>query len=464
MEPIDPKLNFAGHLGDKRLEKRAASVQRSLLQGRSSSIHGITHSESDQKGFYRFIKNDKVTEAKIIQCMQLRAGELSGGREVLVIQDSSDIDLSKHRNRLSDQESIGPIGDHNGVGFILHSSLVLDANSLTPLGFSAVQLLHRSHSYQPFNQRHAAINHKPIEEKESYRWIKSSEQTQQYLCGALHITIIEDREGDIYEQFARIPDERTDLIVRSKTNRIINDREKLFEQLSAQPLSGVCEVEIEADKRKKRVKRIASLEVRFCSVRIKKPKGLKTARKEIILQAIEVKEPAYQEREKIHWRLLTTQQVENFEDALLVIRRYEQRWFIEQVYRLLKKKGFRIEDSELEAGSSIRKLTLLQLVNVLRVMQLLLAYDNEEGQPLNEVFSREEIKCLEKLNSRYQTNKIINPYKKQTLTWASWIIARIGGWKNAKKERPPGPIILKNGLEKFNNIFEGWILAQKDVS
>jgi hypothetical protein len=48
----------------------------------------------------------------------------------------------------------------------------------------------------------------PIEEKESYKWIESSIRTKEVLEQAKEIIIIQDREGDIYEQFCLIPDGR----------------------------------------------------------------------------------------------------------------------------------------------------------------------------------------------------------------------------------------------------------------
>jgi hypothetical protein len=42
----------------------------------------------------------------------------------------------------------------------------------------------------------------PIEEKESYRWLKSVETGDQVLKEAAHVTYVHDREDDIYEQFA----------------------------------------------------------------------------------------------------------------------------------------------------------------------------------------------------------------------------------------------------------------------
>jgi hypothetical protein len=45
----------------------------------------------------------------------------------------------------------------------------------------------------------------PIEEKESYKWIESSLKTKKVLEKASEIIIIQDREGDIYEQFCLVP-------------------------------------------------------------------------------------------------------------------------------------------------------------------------------------------------------------------------------------------------------------------
>jgi hypothetical protein len=74
------------------------------------------------------------------------------------------------------------------------------------------------------------------------------------------------------------------------------------------------------------------------------------------------------------------------------------------------------------------------------------------------------VDCLVKLNKRYEgrTEKLKNPYKQTSIRWATWIMARVGGWSGYKSQRPPGPITLKNGLDKFNQIFIGWMMA-KDV-
>ena len=61
-----------------------------------------------------------------------------------------------------------------------------------------------------------------------------------------------------------------------------------------------------------------------------------------------------------------------------------------------------------------------------------------------------------------KTEKQKNPHSRDNLAWATWLIARLGGWKGFASQRPPGVIILRMGLQRFHAIFEGWRIA-KDV-
>src|SRR5699024_8802699 len=79
-------------------------------------------------------------------------------------------------------------------------------------------------------------NNLPIEEKESYKWIEASRNTQSALADVVEgMVIVQDREGDIYEQFAVIPNQQTDLLIRARTDRRLADGTKLVDCLSGQP-------------------------------------------------------------------------------------------------------------------------------------------------------------------------------------------------------------------------------------
>lgn len=81
------------------------------------------------------------------------------------------------------------------------------------------------------------------------------------------MTAISDREGDIYEVFATVPDKRTHLLIRSRDNRRITEG-KLFDYLSNQDVAGTYELEIRGDIRKTRKSRKATIEIRMAKANL----------------------------------------------------------------------------------------------------------------------------------------------------------------------------------------------------
>ncbi len=149
---------------------------------------------------------------------------------------------------------------------------------------------------------------------------------------------------------------------------------------------------------------------------------------------------------------------------MMIIEWYSYRWMIEEVFRILKKEGFDIEASELESGTSIKKLSLLILDAIIKIFQMRIAYEtDEEGQlPADICFEEAEIECLQMQCKRLEgkTEKLKNPYSPSSLRYATWVIARLGGWKGYASERKPGITTLWIGLESFYNIFKGFIMAK----
>ena len=459
---ISHKEIYTGKFLDKRLDKRANQLSALLYFSQSSSIHEMSYNEAEQKGAYRFLSNDNVEEKILIDTAIEKSNYLCKEKDVLVLQDTSEINVDNHRNRLKAGNGIGLTGNNKDLGFFLHGSLVLDASSETLLGYSNIQLWHRQED--KLDKMERDYKRLPIEQKESYKWIKACEESKDHLSEARSITFIEDREGDIYQQFATIPDERTHLILRSRDNRKVLGGGKLFDQLSQQRAAGQYNITIVKDIRKGVESRTATVEVRYCQVGICRPATLNKTDlpKSVMLYAIEVKElNAPPDSNAVHRRLLTTHGLSDYAQAVSIINKYRLRWYIEQLFRLLKKKGFKIESSELTTGWAIRKLTVMILSSALRVMQLLLAYKKPGSQPIEQVFSAKEIVCLKAVNETLQgnTEKSKNTSNPNILAWATWVIARLGGWKNYNSKRPPGPIILKKGLDRFGNIYHGWELA-----
>ena len=96
-------------------------------------------------------------------------------------------------------------------------------------------------------------------------------------------------------------------------------------------------------------------------------------------------------------------------------------------------------------------------------MQLLLSYDNDESQPTGEIFNKNEIECLKEPGKKLEKKKtqVKNEHPIKKLSRATWIIAKLGGWKGAANQRPPGSITMKKGVEKFDLIFRYYSAISK---
>lgn len=462
---------FEKSFGDKRLDDRGNEIIRNLFIDGSHSIRKFSQSSAAQKACYRFLNNEQTSEEAIVKSMSERCGAVVRGKVVLSIQDTTEINLYNHKNRIKHDDSIGVTNaPKNGLGYMLHPSLVVDAVNCFPYGFSHVHLFNRRLEREPKESRDKHVYKKlDIEDKESNKWVLSSKAAQENLKQAAMVVIVEDREGDIYEQFATIPDERTHLLIRAKSDRVLAEGIKLFSKVSACNLAGTYSFDIEGDKRKGQKKRTAQMEVRFTEVELKNPsRTAKDAAPTTKLYCLEARETGSTEEEQsVCWRLLTSLPVRTLDDALMIIEWYSWRWMIEEIFRILKKEGLDIESSELEYGSSVRKLSLLMLDAIIKMFQMKIAYEtDDEGQmPASLCFEEAEMQCMElqckKLEGKTEKQK--NPYKKSSLRYAVWIVARLGGWKGYASERKPGLTTLWIGLEKFYDTFNGYMIG-RDVS
>ena len=371
--------------------------------------------------------------------------------------------LSPIYNRLSEQT----------MGFFSHNLLAVDRNSKCCLGWAGVKLYNRPVNNIPFKRPNWSV---PIEDKESYKWLGPCITSKmEVLSKSEHVLFVMDREGDIFEVMERLPDESTDVLIRMRHDRkVINDKGlkvKVIDDMKQRKSKGKIEIKITSDC-KKRKPRQAKCDIKWASYTIpisNKVYDKKTYRSSIKMTAIQIKErksSAPPNEKPIEWTLWYSQSVNNIEEALEIIECYHTRWLIEEAHRLLKRKGFNIEATELEKGTSIRKLLLLGMDAATKIMQLKSARDGVSLISLNKVFTNQEVDCLIQLNSKFEgaTIKLQNPYPVNSLPWASWIIARLGGWKGFKSQRPPGTITFHRGFEAFQSVYRGYqLLFVKDV-
>jgi hypothetical protein len=290
--------------------------------------------------------------------------------------------------------------NNRDVGFFIHPMLVLNAQTGFPLGLSAIQLWTRDCDHADKHQRN--YQNLPIEEKESYKWLQSAESSNRCLSsgGARLVTHIGDRESDLYEEWASVPDAQTHLLIRACQNRrLLNQELSLYDYLSIQPCQGSYPVQVVDDPRRQQTAREALLVVRVSKVEIRRPDHLRAQDypPSVALHAVEAQEVTPPPGQTpIHWRLLTTHEVVCLEQALQVIEWYCWRWRIEQLFATLKQAGLNLEATQLESVEAIQRLTVLALSIAVRTLQLVEGRDNPD-LPASVAFTDEQQQCLTQL-------------------------------------------------------------------
>lgn len=433
-----------------------------MLQWRTVSIRALSKDWAEQMAYYRWLENPSVSLSSLTESLAEHCRHQVKGRHVLAISDTSEINLQAHAGRLK-PEGLGVVGNNRDIGFFLHPTLIVDSTDGMPLGLSHVQLWTRPAERPSKAERHYKTQ--PIEEKESYKWIKAATGSDACLTlgAAEQVTYIGDSESDIYEPWVQIRPASGHLLIRACRDRLLYDKDvTLFSELSSQPSAGQYCLDVPAEPRINRIARSAQMTVRFTPVSLKRPTRLKDNYPEQVeVYAVEAVENAPPNGQKpVHWRLLTTHPVRTVQQALQIIQWYRWRWHIEQLFAILKQRGLDIEASENESIWAIEKLSLLALSVALQILQLMLGRE-QSNTSATLAFDAKQQRCLKQiaptLNGR--TAKQQNPHPTASLAWAAWMIARLGGWSGYRSQRPPGIVTFERGLQVFQGMFAGWLLA-----
>jgi Transposase DDE domain len=448
-----------GYFGDARLQRNGELILERVVERQTVCLRNLADDRAEQVKFRRLLVNEAVTVEEMVPYRAMFVAAAAAGRHVLAIQDTSEINYQAQSGR---KRGLGTVGNGTDAGLFVHPVIAVDAVTQECLGLVDAQVWRRTKS--------KAANYKklPIEEKESFRWLKGGNQAKTVLAKAAMVTVLDDREADIFEKWARLPDRRTHLLTRACRDRALADGGRLFKTMNGFIESHRYLLEV-AERPGKRSARLAWMAVRFGRVRIHRPGNCSDPNtpEQIELFAIEVRElnPPPGEQQII-WRLLTTHTVESVAQALAVIGWYRLRWHIEQLFRTLKRQGLRIEESVVEDGEALEKLAVIALIAATITIQLVLAWvAGSQGPPASRVFDEEQIKVLHALQKKLQgrTQKQQNPYGSGSLAWAAWTIARLGGWTGYKSDKSRGPITMRDGLERFNAMVDGYRLALQHV-
>ena len=328
---------------------------------------------------------------------------------MLVPEDTTDLDFSRrpHCNGLGDigKNQTGAVSQ----GLKMHSLLPLTETGL-PLGVLDMNI-YASH----FGGEDNAQN-RPIEEKESYRWLRGIDALAEVSQWAPETELIKigDRESDLFELFdyRRRKAPQIHLLVRARYDRCLEQEEeeprKLFAHLEALPVMGEATITVPRQREKKgkpskpgRIglpARRAKVQLRWDKVTIRAPKTAQTRHMAPVelwaLLLTEVDPP--KDAKPLRWVLLTTVPIESRKQSLRCLRWYSRRWRIEEWHRVLKS-GCRIEDHQHQSAAKLALAIAIDVVMAWRVMLLTLLWREAPDLPCDLVFEPWECHLLEEL-------------------------------------------------------------------
>ena len=439
---------------DVRLDRREEQVLTGIVMSGSTVLRRIGGSRAGEVAAHRFLDHDDVTPQTTIAAAAERTREAARGHTVLLVQDTTEINFSgADRSR----SGLGPAGDGKALGFFIHPLLAISLEDEAVLGIAHAQIWSREAG--PVSDRKA----RPIEEKESMRWLDATAASASLVDVAAEVIDVCDREGDIYQHFARRPN-GVEMVVRAHHDRKLVGGGFLFAAAATFGPSFVREVLV-APRGPGDKGRTAKVRVCAGAVEIVRPATADPDQDpaSLALSLVEVREidpPATKGIKPVIWRIVTTLPVGKPHEIDRIVRIYRLRWRIEQLFRTIKSNGLKLEDTQLEAAHRLFKVSALALVAAARIIMLV---DARHGSPrrATDLIAPELIEPVAAIARSLEgkTARQKNGHPKGSLAWLAWVVARLGGWNCYYK--PPGPKTMAAGWPRLVAMLDGYRLAAR---
>ena len=428
-----------------RTINRFIQTMITLSKKPAESIAAASKDKAEAKAIYRLLQNNKLNEEVILSSHKkqtIKNIKENGERIILSIQDTSDISYTN----LKATKGLGDYGsDGKSKGLIVHSTI-----AVTPNGIIQGILDQKIWARDPEERGKRKTRHiRPIEEKESFKWLESMERSNKDIPSDIKVINICDREADLFEFFYKAINENKLFLVRATHNRILSAEGKMFDKVNSEKAAGELIVEIPRDTRCNVKKRETTLEVKFTKVVMPIPQKRRKhlgSKDSIEVVLILVKEKNVQNGiNPIEWYLITNVETSSFDQAMEKVRWYIQRWKIERFHYILKS-GCEIEELQQENAIQLRKLILMYSIIAAHILCLTyLARENPESS-CEIMFQEEEWKVLYRIANKTSDS----PTKAPTIKEAVSYIAKLGGFLGRKGDGDPGVKVIWRGLRELN--------------
>lgn len=443
-------------LRDRRHRERLCVVARDFFARPAANIPQACQTRANTKAAYRLLEHEAVKMDTLLAAHYQSTVERIAREKipvVLAVQDTTSFNYDTQ----AEMQGLGPINTRvdGAQGILMHGTMAYTTQG-TAMGLVDVQVWARDP--KEFGKS-AKRYERPIEQKESYKWLKSFQgaaRLQRQLGSATTVVSVGDREADIYELFllAQKDPFNPKLLVRAERDRRVQDANMcLWEYMESQPVAGQRLLRI--PKRNGRAARDARLEIRFAQVELRAPKR-KPMLGPLKVWAVYVTEvDAPSPKEAVEWMLVTTVEVNDFEAALEKIDWYKKRWGIEEYHRTIKS-VCRIESRQLGDRSVWENCLAIDLVVAWRIEHIKKFSREIPQAPCTVAFDEHEWQALFVLKNPNQPLPSMAPSIHQMTRWT----AELGGFVGGKNENP-GSTTLGRGLQTLHDILIGVSLAEQ---
>jgi hypothetical protein len=427
-------------VGDERRKRRVIRMVEQFAASPGASIPKACGNPADTKAAYRALGSEAIS-AEAIRHAHARATieRTRGLKRVLCLEDTASVDFSTRPGI----EGLGTLENRWLRGLLLHTGLVVTPDGL-PLGILHQQVWARPE--EELGKKHTR-RARPIEEKESFRWLEMVDTAESLLPLDLEVWVVGDREADIYELFAMERQARTNLVVRvSQDRRVESEHGKTLHEVAERaPVLGTAKIAV--PRSRKRKKRKAKLEVQACSLKLEPPRHHldreQYAPVPVHLVRVREKGTTPEGEEPIEWVILTTVPVQDLAQALEVVEAYAQRWKVERYHYVLKS-GCRIEDLQLESADRIERALAIYNVVAWRLLYMTYVARIEPDLPCTAVLEEDEWRALFIIGAARTL-----PESPPSVREVVRMIAKLGGFLGRKSDGEPGVQALWTGLRRL---------------
>jgi Transposase DNA-binding/Transposase DDE domain len=427
----------SSQLNDIRRTGRAVKAAKRMAENPSANLPAQMQTWKETMALYRLLKEDDVTFEALMQphWQQTREQALSSP-VVLMVQDTTDIDLS-HRRKIS---GVGQIGNERGRGFFVQTVLAVRPQTREVLGCLAQEPFVRI----PAPEGEQRYQRRKRDERETDVWMRQVQAigTPESASMWVHVG---DRGADMFPFFQACRSTQTHFLVRAAQNRRVQESEAEISYSLTQARSWPSQASrpFEVPARHGHQARSTQLQLACGQLTLLPPRHEPRAGKDpLTVWVIRVwEEQAPEGEEPLEWILVTSVPTTTLVQAWERVEWYRHRWLVEDYHQCLKS-GCRIEERQLQSVDGLIRLLGLLSPLAVRLLQVRACAREDPERLASEVIEPLMLAVLAQRTGGSPLTMTVGTF------WTE--VARLGGYLARSHDGPPG----------WRTIWKGWFFLQ----